>query len=574
MIVVGSIRGLALTGGVWLAILGGAGSLAFGQDQGVEPAADSATQPVHSVTRRSARLTFVAGAVQVQRTDNTGEDTALLNMPVTEGTRLITSDYAQAEIEFEDGSVVRMTPRSTVVLTALALDSASVAHTELSVLAGLVYFELRKASTGTFVVDAGGAQASPVENVTLRVNLDEPPVSFAVLSGSARLERSDAFTTVLRTGESLKLDTKDESRYFLTAEVSTESWDRWNEERDQAAAYESDRRTAARDGFSGPAGYGWSDLDANGTWYDVPNVGRVWQPADAVGLYDDGGFDPYANGSWVWGQGGYVFVSAYNWGWTPYRCGNWWFYPGFGWVWQPNNFCSQWGYSGFYDSDVYFYNGSGGGRPIHIPRPGGGGGGFHPTLPVRAPKGIHPPPPRPRPTGGPVKIAGGVAKPLQPVGGGAVSHRESPIGKTLERDYPVDLVTRKPVLGVMPGSGVIPGSGLGDRGPGAVIVTEQPTRAPRGNDGGGARPGGSVPTGRAPATGAPGNTPNNNQMNRIHNEPAPAHPVLRPAPAPQQPVYRPAPPQSAPAPVSRPSPPPAAGPAPTRAEPAAPSRPK
>jgi hypothetical protein len=30
-----------------------------------------------------------------------------------------------------------------------------------------------------------------------------------------------------------------------------------------------------------------------------------------------------------------MWVSAYPWGWMPYRYGSWAFVPGFGWVWQP-----------------------------------------------------------------------------------------------------------------------------------------------------------------------------------------------------------------------------------------------
>ena len=32
---------------------------------------------------------------------------------------------------------------------------------------------------------------------------------------------------------------------------------------------------------------------------------------------------------------GYMFASAYPWGWMPYRYGNWMMVPGMGWMWQP-----------------------------------------------------------------------------------------------------------------------------------------------------------------------------------------------------------------------------------------------
>jgi hypothetical protein len=42
------------------------------------------------------------------------------------------------------------------------------------------------------------------------------------------------------------------------------------------------------------------------------------------------------DGAWGFYPGfGYMFASAYPWGWMPYRYGSWAFVPGFGWGWQP-----------------------------------------------------------------------------------------------------------------------------------------------------------------------------------------------------------------------------------------------
>src|SRR5215469_4645070 len=49
----------------------------------------------------------------------------------------------------------------------------------------------------------------------------------------------------------------------------------------------------------------------------------------------------FTDGAWAWYPGyGYTFVSAYPWGWMPYRYGNWMFVPGFGWMWQPGYWTS------------------------------------------------------------------------------------------------------------------------------------------------------------------------------------------------------------------------------------------
>lgn len=398
---------------------------------------------------RAARLTFVAGAVRVQRSDNTGEDTAVLNMPLAEGTRVLTGDYGQAEIEFEDGSVARLTPRSGLSISLLALDAAAhIAHTQLDLLGGLAYFELRKSPASTWRIDAAGTRVTPLENLTLRLNLDEPPALFAVLTGAAHIERPDAFEADVHANESLQAG-KDGSRYTLTPQLAPESWDTWNESRDQSAADAADKRTAARNDYAGDQGYGWSDLDANGNWYTVPGTGPnsppVWQPDNA-----DEGFDPYGYGAWVWGNGAYLWASSYAWGWTPFRCGHWQYFNGFGWGWMPDASCGRWGFGG----GGSLAEGGGGGvlirgnyPPRHnpvvrpLPRPGAP----HPILPVYGPDG-----PRPwTPHTGPVKIAGAPAIPL-PVLGSNTPRSGSMVGRALALDYPIDRKTHQPVLGTPP----------------------------------------------------------------------------------------------------------------------------
>src|SRR5882762_9339014 len=75
---------------------------------------------------RIVRLSNVEGTVKVDRNTGQGYENAFLNMPMVEGMKLGTKDDGRAEIEFEDGSTLRITPKSTLEFTALALrDSGS-----------------------------------------------------------------------------------------------------------------------------------------------------------------------------------------------------------------------------------------------------------------------------------------------------------------------------------------------------------------------------------------------------------------------------------------------------------------
>jgi FecR protein len=397
--------------------------------------------------RRSARLSYLQGSVSVEHADNAEGEAAQLNMPLVQGLRLTTGNDGQAEIEFEDGSLVRMTPNSTLGLNNLSVDGSGDFQTQLALTRGMVYVELRAAPKYSYRIYAGGDVVTPLENATVRINLDETPAKVAVVTGSAQVERSPSvdgtggYRVDVRAGESFAADVSDYSRYYLTHEIVPDSWDSWNEERDQAAADQAANRTEVRDNFAGDQGYGWSDMDANGSWYDVPGQGQVWQPEVAT----DPDFDPYGYGSWVWSPGaGYVWASGYEWGWTPFRCGNWSYWGGFGWGWMPGANCGFGGWG--FGNTVYVINVIRpplGYRPPR-PLPVRGPGGVHPIVPVRP---VHIPTVPLDETHGPRTIAGHTVEPLRPIGNAYTSRGGSVVGASLTRDFPVDRVNHQPVMG-------------------------------------------------------------------------------------------------------------------------------
>jgi hypothetical protein len=396
---------------------------------------------------RAARLTIAQGMVTVYEPGSAGngaEDVAgQENLPLLSGVQVTTGSDGQAEIEFEDGSVVRMTPNSQLSLDTLAIDSTGVFVTDMSLLHGLVYCELRATSQYSFVLNAGGDMLSPVENTIARVSFDQPPASFAVLDGTAQVERQGSYEAQVLSGETLQTDATNNGRYFLSQGIAADTWDQWNEDLDQAATSASANSTGVRDGYAGADGYGWSDLDANGSWYNVPGEGEVWQPDVAV---SDSGFDPYANGSWVYYSGmGYVWASGYSWGWTPYRCGNWSYYNGFGWGWLPGTGCGAggWGF-GRSGGPVNIRRYPPGYHPVRVPTPRPGP--LRPILPVRpmvAGQGQQ--------TGqfsrGPRMINGQAVTRIAPVRG-AVSAGAPGQASSLRRDFPINAANHTHELGV------------------------------------------------------------------------------------------------------------------------------
>jgi hypothetical protein len=316
---------------------------------------------------RAVRLSSVDGQVQLSKDSQTIADAAVANTPLFEGTRVATGDDGRAEIQFEDGSVARLSPNSSLTLTVLR-GAGSNGEAQISLEGGLGYFELQGGSlSGTIKVCFGDSVATASGFTVMRVNLDTPPGELAVFSGNAHLERGSAVAVDMHGGESLALSATDVSRYTLNETIEPDSWDSWNSDRDQLLTSQAAAATGATKNYSQSSNPAWNDLDANGNWYNVPGQGNIWSPYDASNV----GWDPYGNGNWGYSPGfGYTWISGYPWGYLPYQCGMWNWYDSFGWGWAPGmGGCNPWwfGGGGYYGPNIGA--GYGGYRPPLRPRP-------------------------------------------------------------------------------------------------------------------------------------------------------------------------------------------------------------
>ena len=316
---------------------------------------------------RAARLSSVDGQVQVSQGKQVLADAAVANTPLFEGTQVTTGDDGRAEIQFEDGSVARLSPNSSLTLTVLRGTGGN-GEAEIALDGGLGYFELQGGGQdGTIRIKFGDSVVTASGYSVLRINLDTPPGELAVFSGNAHLERGSALTVDLHGGESVALSANDVSRYTLSETIEPDSWDSWNSDRDQVLTSQAAVKTGATKDYADSGNPAWNDLDANGNWYNVPGQGQIWSPYDAA----NSGWDPYGNGNWGYSPGfGYTWISGNSWGYLPYQCGMWNWYESFGWGWAPGmRGCMPWwgGGVGYYGPNIG--NGYGGYRPPLRPHP-------------------------------------------------------------------------------------------------------------------------------------------------------------------------------------------------------------
>jgi len=322
--------------------------------------ADDAALPA-----RGLRLSSVDGQVRLLFKKQVVADQTVPNMPLFEGTEVVTGDDGRAEVQFEDGSVARLSPNSSLALTVLR-GQGSAGDAEVKLEGGLGYFELQgSGQAGSIRIKFGDTVVTAANPTVVRINLDNLPGTLAVFSGNAHVERGSAMALDLHGGESVTMSGSDPGRYDLAESIEPDSWDAWNSDRDQELASTAAVRTGAENGFEDSANPAWNDLDANGSWYNVPDQGTIWSPYDA----SSPDWDPYGNGYWLSTPlFGSTWISSYGWGYLPFQCGTWNYYSSFGWGWAPGKGgCSPWWRNGHYGG----------------PNIGSGFAGYHPPQPPR-----------------------------------------------------------------------------------------------------------------------------------------------------------------------------------------------
>jgi hypothetical protein len=365
--------------GIWVSGWLSAWALALGT---IAPAmAQGASTPQPAA--QAVRLSSVEGRVRIVEDNQLLADPALVNTPLFEGTQVMTSQDGQAELQFDGGSIIRLTPNSALTLTSLSKPGGQ-GNAEVALEGGMGYFELHNEDAASQTqVRFGDSVVTASGFAVLRISLDNPPGELAVFSGNASLRRGDAAALYLHGGESAVLNGASPTQSILDESIKTDSWDAWNADREQALNSAETARTGAASNMPDSNNPAWSDLDANGNWYDVPGQGEVWSPYEAA----SSGWEPYGSGYWMWTpRFGYIWVSGNSWGYLPYQCGVWNHFSDFGWGWMPGR-CRPWWGGGLWSFNIGIA--PGGYRPPDRPRP------------------IRPHPPHPRP----VPLNGGFATP-------------------------------------------------------------------------------------------------------------------------------------------------------------------
>jgi hypothetical protein len=275
---------------------------------------------------RIVRLSDVQGGVQIDKNAGLGFENAFLNLPITQGTQLRTRANGRAEIEFEDGSTLRVTPNTTVQFSTLGLNDAGQRLSAVTLVEGRTYVHWLGKSGDKFTLRFSQERVDLTQPAHFRVAASSDSAEIATFKNDVEVIGPSG-TVKVDKKKMVSFDVNDSDHSTGAKSFKEDPYDDWDK---QAVEYHDQY---AKNNPT-PYGYGFSDLSYYGGYTNVPGYGTLWQP-----YFTGVGWNPFMDGAWSWYPGmGYMWASAYPWGWMPYYYGNWLYAPGLGWGWQPGAF--------------------------------------------------------------------------------------------------------------------------------------------------------------------------------------------------------------------------------------------
>src|SRR5271155_328367 len=122
---------------------------------------------------RVVRLSEVQGDVQVDRNTGQGYEKAFLNLPITQGVKLRTRNDGRAEVEFEDGSTLRVTPETVIEFPQLSLGESGAKVSTVHLQEGIAYLNFSGAKDDEFALTFAHEKVSLAKSAHLRVEMDD-----------------------------------------------------------------------------------------------------------------------------------------------------------------------------------------------------------------------------------------------------------------------------------------------------------------------------------------------------------------------------------------------------------------
>jgi hypothetical protein len=269
------------------------------------------------------RISLVQGQILIQTKDEGEWTEASINFPIADGDRIMTERDGRVELNFKNGTYVRVGEISQLDVIALGFDQGK-AFVHLNQLEGRIYVNHRPITgeDSSLYIDLPYGILSSYVPSRFKVDLASSEARISVLEGSVEF-KSDGKPIPLTQGKTLIV--KEKGFAEVAQLYGKDEWDQWNEARDNELV-----QTRYAQKYLPPElePYGY-EMERNGRWVYTPEYQYAWVPTVVVG------WAPFQYGYWAWRRGIYCWVPHEPWGWVPFHYGRWVHTHNHGWAWVP-----------------------------------------------------------------------------------------------------------------------------------------------------------------------------------------------------------------------------------------------
>jgi hypothetical protein len=273
-----------------------------------------------------AHLSDMTGPVAMKVSNSEGWSAASLNVPIRQGAEIWAKSGSRSEVQFDDGSDMRLGGNGLAVMETMYSDSNG-EFTEIKLEDGLATFHLRSKAS-EYQVDAPDCSVKAYGPAIVRIGVNGGKSEVTVQQGEAQVICAKC-NQALKAGQCMDLGTSVKGTEAVRPAPRQDSWDKWSSERDNVEFHQN---KYVPDDINLNAG----NLDSYGSWHNDPKYGEVWAPTESAD------WRPYSDGSWTWcSPMGWTWVGAEPWGWAPYHYGTWVHEP-YGWGWSPGPAYQYW----------------------------------------------------------------------------------------------------------------------------------------------------------------------------------------------------------------------------------------
>jgi len=286
-------------------------------------------------------ISFVDKAATVIRHDQS-ENQAVVNLPITAGDQIITSDDGRCEIQFDNGTVIRLDKNSRLKVTTILAPTLTTKWkvTTMHLMRGQMYSMNQSYTREMFQVITPNAAINLKGRAATTIRLENNGDTF-IYADKGKFQ-----VMFGETDKDLKVETITRGKAYLVSmdhKISLAKDSRniefvgWNDyvNRNFKDLHHGVSKVPKKIYRYNKGLIYWAEKWSSlfGEWVYDDIFGYVWKPADEIFAFSK---RPFFHADFTRVNGNLFLVPSQPWGWAPAHLGTW-VWMKWGWTWVPGN---------------------------------------------------------------------------------------------------------------------------------------------------------------------------------------------------------------------------------------------